>query len=172
LQPYIQTTKNAFFFLHISQHPFNARTVPSGNVVEWYPAASSSTAGGSSGTGWRIPTQGEWAALYRGGSTAGNPAIALANSWVWYNNGNSAITNGTKGYEIKPDGVTTTLFLPASGTRHGNTAQLYNFGVNGYYWTGSVSGVSAFNLIFTSTNIGPANVSIRGFGYALRCIKN
>ena len=147
-------------------------TVPSGNVAEWYPAASSSGAAGSSGTGWRIPTQGEWSSLYHGGTTAGSPAIAMANTWVWFNNGNSAVTNGVKGYEIQPDGVTTTLFLPASGGRNNSNALLFSSGANGYYWSGSVSGINAFRLIINGSSVNPANSIYRGYGFALRCIKN
>ena len=144
-------------------------TVPSGNVDAWYPPTASSP---TAFNGWRIPSQSEWAMIYRGGSTAGNPAIAMANTWVWWNQGNSADTNGTKGFELRPDGVTTTLFLPASGRRNDSTALLYNAGHNGYYWSSSVSGINAFNLAFNSTTVYPAYVYTRGYGMALRCIKN
>jgi len=138
----------------------------------FYPPASSSTAGGSSGTGWRLPSQSEWASLYRGGSTAGAAANALANTWSIYRLANVS-EEGAKGYELKPDGVTTTLFLPANGYRHYITGRLYYSGVNGYYWSGSASGVNASLMYFTNGGtVNPASVLYRGYGYAVRCIKN
>jgi len=147
----------------------NDGTVPSGNVDAWYPPTAASP---QSNNGWRMPSQSEWAMIYRGGSTSGTPAIAMANTWVWYNNGNSAVTNGVKGFEVKPDGVTTTLFLPASGQRYRSNALLYYSGINGYYWTGTTSGNNSVNVTIGSNNINPSGIANRGNGFAVRCIKN
>ena len=144
-------------------------TVPSGNVAGWYP--TSSTSPQTSGTNWRIPSQSEWADLYRGGTTGGSPANALANTWTWYQLSSSA-TEGAKGYEVKPDGVTTTLFLPASGIRNNGTALLSSSGSGGYYWSGSHIDGNSFSLYFGSGSVVPAGSSYRGYGFALRCIKN
>jgi len=151
-----------------------AGTFPSGSATgagTWYPDASSSSAGGSSGTGWRIPSQFEWASLFRGGTVTANRTLALANTWDWYQLSSSA-TEGAKGYAIKPDGATTTLFLPANGTRSPTNALLYNQGASGYYWSGSIAGVNAYGLTLTSNTVYPGTVSSRGYGFALRCIKN
>ena len=139
----------------------------------WYPAASSSVAAGASGTGWRTPTQHEWGSLYRGGTISGSRVIALANTWDWYQL-STANTEGAKGMVLKPDGVTTTLFLPASGSRHASSALLYGPGSGAYYWSASITGSIAYTLNFSSSGISPANTnfSSRGFGCALRCIKN
>ena len=144
-------------------------TVPSGFVDEWYPPTASSAQ--NSGTGWRMPSQSEWALLYRGASVAGSPDIALANTWTWYRL-STAATEGAKGYEVKPDGVTTTLFLPANGYRNGSNANLLGLGSFGYYWSGSVSGINALRVYFSSANIYTAYISGRGNGFAVRCIKN
>lgn len=145
--------------------------VPSGNVPEWYPPASSSLEGGSSGTGWRIPSQDEWAMLYRGGTTAGSSSNALANSWVWYELSASP-TEGAKGFELRPDGVTTTLFLPVGGSRvFANALLLYN-GLNGSYWSSSSSGIEAFELLIAPGGVSPSTVAARGYGMSLRCIKS
>ena len=118
-----------------------------------------------------MPSQSEWAILYRGGTTGGSPANALANTWIWYQL-NASATEGAKGYEIKPDGVTTTLFLPANGFRERGNARLYSLGAGGFYWSGSTSGVNAFSMPFNTANITPAGVYGRGYGMAIRCIKN
>jgi len=137
----------------------------------FYPAASSSTADGASGTGWRIPTQHEWGSLYRGGTISGNRALALANTWDWYQRITSN-TEGTKGMALKPDGVTTTLFLPASGHRSNSNALLYYQGSSGRYWSGSIMGANAYLLGFGSGTVDPADSYSRGYGFTLRCIKN
>jgi len=137
----------------------------------FYPPASSSTSTGASGTGWRIPTQHEWGSLYRGGTISGGRNIALANTWDWYQLSSSS-TEGAKGMAIKPDGVTSTLFLPAGGYRDASNALLYNHGSLGYYWSGSVMGANAYSLRFLSSTVNPAFSYYRGSGFAVRCIKN
>jgi uncharacterized protein (TIGR02145 family) len=144
-------------------------TVPSGNVDAWYPPTASSP---TAFNDWRLPNEGEWAALYRDGRTAGSPAAAMSNTWVWYDQGNAAATNGAKGYELKPDGTTTTLFLPATGSRDCSNALLSHAGFNGYYWSGSVSGATALYLRFNSGNVNPAIAYNRSSGFAVRCVKN
>jgi len=138
----------------------------------FYPDASTSTAGGSSGTGWRMPSQSEWASIFRGGTTGAAASTSLANTWSWFQVSNST-TEGAKGFEIKPDGVTTTLLLPASGNRNRTGAILYYQGAVGYYWSGSVISTNAIFLYFnTGGTINPASIDSRGNGFAVRCIKN
>jgi uncharacterized protein (TIGR02145 family) len=128
----------------------------------WYPETD-----GTSGanTSWRTPSQDEWGNLYKGGTISGSSATATANTWTW----NSA--NG-RGYEIKPDGLTTTLFLPASGYRSLGNGALYYQGSYGYYWSINAIATNAYDLYFHSSNVFPANSSNRANGFALRCIKN
>jgi uncharacterized protein (TIGR02145 family) len=134
------------------------------------PTDASSTAGGTSGTGWHTPSQDEWGALYKGGTFSGSPANAQANTWTWF--GGSSGTNGTKGYELKPDGVTTTLFLPACGNRLTSDGSLYYQGSGGTYWSATVAGTNAYYLNFSSSDVVPASTNYRGYGFALRCVKN
>ncbi|MDH6306317.1 uncharacterized protein (TIGR02145 family) [Parabacteroides sp. PH5-13] len=132
------------------------------NYETYYPATNGTTA---ANTYWRTPSQDEWRSLYKGGAISGASATATANTWVW----NS--TNG-RGFEIKPDGETTTLFLPVNGYRAGSNGMLFHQGSGGYYWTIGTIGTSAYNLSFSTSNVNPAKSSSRGSGYALRCIKS
>ncbi|MCL2652042.1 MAG: fibrobacter succinogenes major paralogous domain-containing protein [Candidatus Azobacteroides sp.] len=141
-----------------------AGAVPSGNVTAWYPPSSTSIEAGSSGTGWRIPTQYELGSIFRGGTSSGSNTTALANTWVWY-------SGGTKGFDVRPDGTTTTLFLPASGYRNTTNALLLFSGVYGYYWSGTTSGALACYLYFYSSTVDPSRNNYRGRGMALRCVK-
>ncbi|MDR1763468.1 MAG: hypothetical protein LBR64_05900 [Dysgonamonadaceae bacterium] len=135
----------------------------------WYPVAQDADAAGdgSGNTGWRLPAQDEWASLYRGGYTSGNPSIAIANTWVW----NSSNGNG---YEIRPDNITTTLFLPAAGHRDtGSAGALFNQGKNALYWSSSVvSNSTAYRLNLNSGLVNPAQGTSRSTGMSVRCIKN
>ncbi|NDV47727.1 hypothetical protein D0T49_11780 [Paludibacter sp. 221] len=115
-------------------------------------------------TGWRVPAQGEWSDIFRGGSAPGVKATAVTNTWSWYSAG------GTNGYEVKPDGETTTLFLPAAGYRAYSNGELYTVGVNGYYWSGSLSSVYSLNLAFNGSIVYPAALDSRSRGFSVRCI--
>ncbi len=123
------------------------------------------------GTAWRTPAQDEWGNLYKGGTISGSPSTATANTWSWYG-GTSTPINSSRGYEVKPDGATTTLFLPASGYRSNGNGLLYYQGAYGYYWSVSIISTNAYNLNFNSGNVNPANSNNRANGFALRCIKN
>ncbi|NDW18744.1 hypothetical protein D0T53_07430 [Dysgonomonas sp. 216] len=131
----------------------------------YYPAASSSTAGGAATTNWRMPSQDEWGSIFKGGGITGARTTATANTWEW----NSS--NG-RGMEIKPDGETTTLFLPASGYRYGGNGLLYHQGSSGRYWSSNILSTNAYYLNFYSGTVNPAYSNARGLGFALRCIKN
>jgi hypothetical protein len=74
--------------------------------------------------------------------------------------------------EIKPDGATTTMFLPASGNRYPGNGLLYYQGASGYYWSISIISTNAYYLSSNSVSVAPANSSSRANGFALRCVKN
>ncbi|GHT14865.1 hypothetical protein FACS189426_21820 [Bacteroidia bacterium] len=122
------------------------------------------------GTAWRTPTQDEWGELYKGGTHSGTSATATANTWTWYTA--PAPNTSNRGFEIKPDGITTTMFLPAGGYRYYGNGLLYYQGSYGYYWSVSISGTNAYYLYFSSGSVSPALSSYRAYGFALRCIKN
>ena len=139
----------------------------------WHEGTDQSTTGTTActdaGTAWRTPTQDEWGAIYKSGAISGGPGTATANTWVWYN---GTAANYSRGYEIRPDGNTTTLFLPASGYRSYGDGELYHQGSIGNYWSTTVNGSNAFTLSFTSGSVIPANSLTRAYGFALRCVKN
>ncbi len=126
------------------------------------------------GTAWRTPQQEEWGAIYKGGGISGTSATATANTWEYYRKqgGNTGLTL-TRGFEIKPDGVTTTLFLPASGLRDvAGGALLYRQGVNGFYWSTGTVGTNSYNMNFSGGTVNNAHANLRAYGFALRCIKH
>jgi uncharacterized protein (TIGR02145 family) len=62
------------------------------------------------------------------------------------------------------------LKLPVAGYRDNGTGALTNVGINGYYWTSTVSGTSALYLRFISSG-ATMNNNIRAYGFSVRCIK-
>ncbi|MDR1763376.1 MAG: fibrobacter succinogenes major paralogous domain-containing protein [Dysgonamonadaceae bacterium] len=149
--------------------PANVGTVDAqtNDWFSWYPSQdnSNSAGGGAGNTGWKLPAQDDWSNIYRGGIANGSSANALSNTWFW----NS--TNG-RGYEVRPDSKTTTLFLPASGNRRSSSGLLYYQISNGYYWSSTFTGTSAYCLTFDSGIVNPASNYNRSVGFALRCTKS
>ena len=128
---------------------------------------------------WRIPTEAEWADIWSGGAAITNPsgaaASSIANTWVWRDatpatNGNT--TSTAAGYEIKPDGVTTTLFLPAAGYRGYSNGSLVYPGYHGNYWSVTVYGGNnmAYYMYFDNSIIIPANFDRKADGASIRCV--
>ena len=139
----------------------------------WYPSTGDPL---GANTGWRTPTQSDWGSIYRGSGISGITSAAQANTWLWYDKGNSDLTNGVQGNEIKPDGVTTTLFLPAAGYRAWWTGvDLCHAGYIGRYWSTTVSGQYAMGFFFgpgASSLVSPGSVHERTYGLSLRCVKD
>ncbi|MDR1653603.1 MAG: hypothetical protein LBS01_08175, partial [Prevotellaceae bacterium] len=117
-------------------------------------------------TNWKTPSQDEWGSIYRGGTVSGTLNHALTNTWTWY------AGNG-QGCDIRPDGSTITLHLPANGNRGYSSGCLFSQGASAHYMSSTFLGTSVYSLFCSSTNVNPAyTIGYRGFGSALRCIKN
>ncbi len=79
------------------------------------------------GGAWRMPTKDEWAEL------------KTHCVWTWTDNYNAT---GVAGYEVASQSGDASLFLPAAGCRYAN--RVNEKGVHGYYWSSSLSDVSAY----------------------------
>jgi len=108
--------------------------------------------------GYRVPAITEWSGVIA--STSGNGAIAYAG--VWSDNP----TNYGAGASFSP-----TLYLVAAGYRDSATGgALLHRGYQGYYWSSTASGTSAYAIGggFGSVNGAPQD---RSNGYSVRCIE-
>ncbi|NDV45978.1 hypothetical protein D0T49_02850 [Paludibacter sp. 221] len=152
-------------FIKVSLHPYNWVDVAMVATADLNWRNPKNSTYDPCPVGWRVPAQGEWSDIFRGGSTSGASSAAVANTWTWHD-----AANGTAGYEIKPDGETTTLFLPAAGYRAYNTAELHNVGSGGHYWIGSFNNVYSYHLAFSNSLVYPADISCRANGLSVRCI--
>ena len=119
---------------------------------DWRDPANNSLWQGVSGinnpcpTGFRVPTQPEWAAL----ATA------------------EGITNGTSDDKA----FASTLKLTLAGVRYYSSGSLVNLGSGGYYWSSTPNGSRAYYLSFTSSSVNSASVYNRTYGLPVRCIKD
>jgi uncharacterized protein (TIGR02145 family) len=124
--------------------------------------------------GWRVPTQAEWGSIIVGGTTS----VSISTSWTHLTgNGQSQnsvrwnSTSNTRGIEISTDGGTTvSLFLPAAGYRSSSSASLGNAGTSGYYWSTTVPGTNAYDVLFNSSSVYPGSSYNRTSGLSVRCL--
>ena len=91
--------------------------------------------------GFRVPTEAEWQAEL-----------------------NNFESNNVAGAYNSP------LKLPVAGYRINSNGALFNVGSYGSYWSSTVSGTNARNLLFNSSNAS-MNSANRANGFSVRCIK-
>ncbi|MDR0768880.1 MAG: fibrobacter succinogenes major paralogous domain-containing protein [Dysgonamonadaceae bacterium] len=122
-------------------------------------------------TYWRIPSQADWADIYDSGDAGGVPQSATANKWEWrYFETVLEPFGKSGGYLVKPDGVTTTLFLPGGGTRPPDGDHFSFMGEQGYYWSYTAYGKYARYFEINYNNITASSFHPRSYGMSIRCI--
>jgi uncharacterized protein (TIGR02145 family) len=125
-------------------------------------------------TGWRIPSSSEWGSIYRSGGNYGKADEATSNTWTWIDKITSTVGNtltGTRGYAVRPDGITTTLFLPAAGYRNYDDA-IRIVGLAGLYWSSTSVSDGAYYLEFSSSGVSPEQAYYRANGFSVRCLRD
>ena len=95
-------------------------------------------------SGYRLPTDTEWAAELLSWGSNNNAAGALASP----------------------------LKLPLAGYRNFIDGSIASLGSSGYYWSSTVNGTDSRSLSFTSGSAIVTNFDRRGYGNSVRCIKN
>ncbi len=113
------------------------------------------------GTGYRMPTQTEFAELANTDNC----------EWVWYDEDNTEF-NGVAGYKVtsKKTGYTgNSIFLPAAGFLNGD--YLNYEGLDGLYWSSTpdpdLAGY-ACQLYFYSDDVDPDSYDNRDYGFTVR----
>jgi uncharacterized protein (TIGR02145 family) len=162
-------------YVTVTTTPWDWNRNPSGrNVFLWrtYRNTTNDPCTQIAGANWRMPTQTEWGDIYSGGQLGGAPGNARANVWTWKAPGTT--TDGAfgtaGGFQIKPDGVTTTLFLPAAGDRNYRTGPLGHAGSHGYYWSATTYGNFSHYLHMDQANVLPSAFHFRAYGFSVRCV--
>jgi uncharacterized protein (TIGR02145 family) len=110
-------------------------------------------------TGYRVPSQTEWAAV-----NTNNTAFRTGEPW------SSGDTEFGSALHYGPDASTKLLTLPAAGNRSNTNGALNSRGRYGYYWSSTENGSTAYNLNFNSSVVFPAGNTFRPNGFSVRCI--
>ena len=112
-------------------------------------------------SGWNIPTADEWSSIFDAQQTHNAPDAAIANTWTYI----------SYGFLLKPDGITTSLFLPCAGLRNIN-GNVVNESYGGHYWSSTPTGSHASQLILSPDRVGATRPCRRGYGNSVRCKKD
>jgi hypothetical protein len=123
--------------------------------------------------GWLLPTSIHFRAIIDGYSSLLSKENATSNTIT-----QTALDAPTKGFEFKPDGVTTPLFLSFGGFHLLNLGNLYASNARGVYWTSEPIGAQSYALELRYEGSGAKCVDClmlsplrRAYGAAVRCVK-
>ncbi|NDV95293.1 hypothetical protein D0T84_10215 [Dysgonomonas sp. 521] len=136
-----------------------------GNGLHAYNPTWTHSANNPCPTGWKVPSQKQWSAIYQGGTNFGKPSSSTSSTWTAQGGFKTGSTSGYK--------VADALYLPAAGYRSSGTGSLSLVGNKGYYWSSTRSSDYtnySFNLIFTSSLVGPGSDTWRAYGCSVRCV--
>ncbi|NDV96385.1 hypothetical protein D0T84_15890 [Dysgonomonas sp. 521] len=113
--------------------------------------------------GWKIPSQKQWGAIFRGGTTNGAPSAATANTWTKVG---TFVLNSASGYMVGGS-----LFLPNGGNRQ-SASKYDHIGTYGNYWSSTfISSTYAYSLQSGSTMITTGqNIAEHIHARAIRCV--
>ena len=108
--------------------------------------------------GWKVPSQKQWASIFKGEVSG----AASANAWTW-----TTTSNNGSGYKVGQ-----ALFLPASGWRDHTGGQQANAGIYAMYWSSTTAGsnTNSYNVSFRSTSINTKYSYYRALGASVRCV--
>ena len=109
--------------------------------------------------GYRVPSQAEWAAV-----NTNNTNSLTGAAW------SSGPTEFGNALHYGPDANGKLLTLPAAGYRTTANGALLNRGSIGYYWSSTEDSSNAYRLNFNSSNVNPAHLHFRSYGFSVRCI--
>lgn len=123
-------------------------------------------------SGWKVPSQKQWGAIYQGGTTApinGAPGLSTSGS-TWTKLG-GFFENATGGYKVAD-----ALYLPAAGFRSTFFFEPWlaaNVGYQGHYSSSTVyNSANSYYLSFENTDVNPGNYRFfRANGASVRCVR-
>ncbi len=108
--------------------------------------------------GFRVPSKDVW------------QEVIDSNTWTAVGTWNESNSNYSSGYEIKPDGINTTMLLPASGRRSSSSGSLYGRGYYGCYWISTQGSSTLACTLHFSSSSETVSSSGRNYGFSVRCL--
>jgi uncharacterized protein (TIGR02145 family) len=143
----------------------NIQTNSLGFVYQWSAAMNGSTTEGTRGicpAGWHLPTDAQQDTLDQYLKDSNQTCNANRNgAWDCSSAGTKLKLGGTSGFNG-----------PLAGYR-GTTGGFYNRGSNGYFWSSSQSGGSAWNrTLYTSIATVHRYANSKADGFSVRCLKD
>jgi len=124
-------------------------------------------------TGWHVPTQFEFGAIFQGTPSQGNPSTAtdLNNTWTWRPNTGSRIVGGYIVTYGDGSDKSKRIFMPAAGNRSYSAGTL-DLGSTGYYWSSTGYSLNAYTMTFNNVNMDAASSGgyAKAYGYSVRCV--
>jgi len=126
-------------------------------------------------TGWHVPTQFEFGAIFQGTPSSDNPSTAtnLNNTWTRRPNTSSRIAGGYIVTYGDGSDKSKRIFMPAAGLRSYSYegTLLGNAGSFGYYWSSMDIGTSNALLLYLAGNVFAGNIGLyKAYGFSVRCV--
>ncbi|NDV97125.1 hypothetical protein D0T84_19785 [Dysgonomonas sp. 521] len=119
-------------------------------------------------TGWKVPSQKQWSAIYQGNQTNGAPEASTSGS-TWTKQGKFTSNGGgsTSGYKVAD-----ALYLPTAGYRHLSWGSLHAASQYGDYWSSTIhsSSHTTYKLYFYNNTVLPGDFGDRANAYVVRCV--
>jgi uncharacterized protein (TIGR02145 family) len=167
-------TTNAAAIIDAIQNPMTFfRYYSSSYGHDWLPAGNDNTLWRSTNDkktiydpcpiGWRVP-------VYKSNSPSdANSPWKEYDDDLFSSNATTRTWTGT-GWELTRGGVH--AYYPAAGYRSYNTANAYNNGVGGLYWSASPSNNTTAYMAFTAKTVSSfENTNTRPSGFSVRCVR-
>ena len=138
-----------------------------GNISGWNFSTADTSTWNPCPAGWRLPTQGEFQALYEG-------SVPEYGIWADANTKGNAVGGRFFGPNSAtctlPNNMTDCVFLPAVGFRNYGNGILSNLGVDANYWCSTVGSTSGYQLLFNAGGSSFNNVA-KGHAMSIRCVQ-
>jgi uncharacterized protein (TIGR02145 family) len=120
-------------------------------------------------SGWKVPSQLQWAAINKGGTITNGSTETVTSGSTWIRLGNANI-GGTTGYKVAE-----ALYLPFAGNRSSRDASIFPAGNVGYYWSSTygpsdTNTTPSYSMQINNSFVYTYTTMARSWGISIRCV--